>query len=102
MTWQRPCLGTRGCFKSKRIRIPIWREIRRAEADRRTALRAGSMIRVDNIKIDTENENDRLKPAGKPGHRQPPRLARYRQAWRSEERLVGKECVSTCRTRWWT
>src|SRR3546814_13264095 len=96
MTWQRPCLGTRGCFKSKRIRIPIWREIRRAEADRRTALRAGSMIRVDNIKIDTENENDRLQPAGKPGHRQPPRLARSR----SEERRVGKECVSTCRSRW--
>src|SRR3546814_4210967 len=39
------------------------------------------MIRVDNIKIDTENENDRLQPAGKPGRRQPPRLARSRQAW---------------------
>src|SRR3546814_18266095 len=22
--------------------------------------------------------------------------------WRSEERRVGKECVSTCRSRWWT
>src|SRR3546814_17010803 len=21
--------------------------------------------------------------------------------WRSEERRVGKECVSTCRSRWW-
>src|SRR3546814_14951871 len=24
----------------------------------------------------------------------------YRQGWRSEERRVGKECVSTCRSRW--
>src|SRR3546814_20991835 len=24
-----------------------------------------------------------------------------REAWRSEERRVGKECVSTCRSRWW-
>src|SRR3546814_20617096 len=22
-------------------------------------------------------------------------------SWRSEERRVGKECVSTCRSRWW-
>src|SRR3546814_11873743 len=22
--------------------------------------------------------------------------------WRSEERRVGKECVSTCRSRWWS
>src|SRR3546814_1376263 len=24
----------------------------------------------------------------------------YMQSWRSEERRVGKECVSTCRSRW--
>src|SRR3546814_12427929 len=24
-----------------------------------------------------------------------------RNLWRSEERRVGKECVSTCRSRWW-
>src|SRR3546814_13555238 len=23
------------------------------------------------------------------------------RSWRSEERRVGKECVSTCRSRWW-
>src|SRR3546814_14424803 len=23
------------------------------------------------------------------------------EVWRSEERRVGKECVSTCRSRWW-
>src|SRR3546814_8384026 len=27
---------------------------------------------------------------------------RMRQRFRSEERRVGKECVSTCRSRWWT
>src|SRR3546814_12774376 len=27
--------------------------------------------------------------------------ARNRSAWRSEERRVGKECVSTGRSRWW-
>src|SRR3546814_18095689 len=26
--------------------------------------------------------------------------AAFRQTWRSEERRVGKECVSTCRSRW--
>src|SRR3546814_10678302 len=26
---------------------------------------------------------------------------RIDQAFRSEERSVGKECVSTCRSRWW-
>src|SRR3546814_16096866 len=25
----------------------------------------------------------------------------YRRMFRSEERRVGKECVSTCRSRWW-
>src|SRR3546814_13367194 len=29
-----------------------------------------------------------------------PREARARVCWRSEERRVGKECVSTCRSRW--
>src|SRR3546814_6708365 len=24
-----------------------------------------------------------------------------KSTWRSEERRVGKECVSTCRSRWW-
>ena len=24
----------------------------------------------------------------------------YTESWRSEERRVGKECVSTCRSRW--
>src|SRR3546814_16305929 len=28
--------------------------------------------------------------------------ARFVQDNRSEERSVGKECVSTCRARWWT
>src|SRR3546814_11215173 len=28
-----------------------------------------------------------------------PTLANYREVWRSEERRVGKECVSTCRSR---
>src|SRR3546814_5861768 len=28
------------------------------------------------------------------------RVARYASQWRSEERRVGKECVSTCRSRW--
>src|SRR3546814_20467068 len=27
-------------------------------------------------------------------------LLAHRVAWRSEERRVGKECVSTCRSRW--
>src|SRR3546814_7024939 len=27
-------------------------------------------------------------------------LSRPRPTWRSEERRVGKECVSTCRSRW--
>src|SRR3546814_11211591 len=27
-------------------------------------------------------------------------LKRWDKAWRSEERRVGKECVSTCRSRW--
>src|SRR3546814_1496610 len=27
--------------------------------------------------------------------------AQTTDAWRSEERRVGKECVSTCRSRWW-
>src|SRR3546814_13108896 len=29
-----------------------------------------------------------------------PEIARYRPVERSEERRVGKECVSTCRSRW--
>src|SRR3546814_11537432 len=29
------------------------------------------------------------------------RTAIYGMAYRSEERRLGKECVSTCRTRWW-
>src|SRR3546814_7294135 len=28
------------------------------------------------------------------------KFAAMAQAWRSEERRVGKECVSTCRSRW--
>src|SRR3546814_18338342 len=28
--------------------------------------------------------------------------ARHQSRWRSEERRVGKECVSTCRSRWST
>src|SRR3546814_14390895 len=30
----------------------------------------------------------------------PPQKRRMRQALRTEERRVGKECVSTCRSRW--
>src|SRR3546814_6590487 len=36
---------------------------------------------------------------------EPAHFSRYRApgaAWRSEERRVGKECVSTCRSRWST
>src|SRR3546814_15060764 len=33
-------------------------------------------------------------------HPSPPRSPRARYACRSEERRVGKECVSTCRSRW--
>src|SRR3546814_8690042 len=29
-----------------------------------------------------------------------PCAPRIRRSWRSEERRVGKECVSTCRSRW--
>src|SRR3546814_16374373 len=28
-------------------------------------------------------------------------ITKYESEWRSEERRVGKECVSTCRSRWW-
>src|SRR3546814_17547530 len=31
----------------------------------------------------------------------PPQLKKLRKKERSEERRVGKECVSTCRSRWW-
>src|SRR3546814_19737979 len=34
-----------------------------------------------------------------PAHRHPNRIERPR-LWRSEERRVGKACVSTCRSRW--
>src|SRR3546814_17097786 len=45
------------------------------------------------------------RSASRPGRarrpRSPPSPAPpSRQAWRSEERRVGKECVSTCRSRW--
>src|SRR3546814_6171174 len=33
-----------------------------------------------------------------PSQSRPP--ASFRKPWRSEERRVGKECVSTCRSRW--
>src|SRR3546814_6090361 len=39
----------------------------------------------------------RLEPKGQAGTR---RAARIEGAGRSEERRVGKECVSTCRSRW--
>src|SRR3546814_20004885 len=29
------------------------------------------------------------------------RIHRLSRSWKSEERRVGKECVSTCRSRWW-
>src|SRR3546814_18139675 len=31
-----------------------------------------------------------------------PKLIAFESVYRSEERRVGKECVSTCRFRWWT
>src|SRR3546814_13270062 len=45
------------------------------------------------------------EPAGKPGQQNGPLRGRLSKrlissAKRSEERRVGKECVSTCRTRW--
>src|SRR3546814_12657092 len=33
-------------------------------------------------------------------HGRPSSVARYARTFRSEERRVGKECVSTCRSRW--
>src|SRR3546814_12669563 len=45
-----------------------------------------------------------LSDFGKPGNYFARQIARwseqYRAAQRSEERRVGKECVSTCRSRW--
>src|SRR3546814_11635614 len=35
------------------------------------------------------------------GTKAPERLRTVRKAVRAEERRVGKECVSTCRSRWW-
>src|SRR3546814_536792 len=55
-------------------------------------------------------EDDRRLPQGRrPGHtlidvaprlNEPPDAPRARRLMRSEERRVGKECVSTCRSRW--
>src|SRR3546814_20298200 len=44
----------------------------------------------------------RLEPIGLAGALAAPRLARWRgsRVIRSEERREGKECVSTCRSRW--
>src|SRR3546814_3981138 len=39
---------------------------------------------------------DTLPQPGQPGQL----VAQFRRAARSEERRVGKECVSTCRSRW--
>src|SRR3546814_5785873 len=33
-------------------------------------------------------------------HRLPKSCCSFAKQWRSEERRVGKECVSTCRSRW--
>src|SRR3546814_5072257 len=42
----------------------------------------------------------RSRPWRRASHRSPGRRRRPRIPFRSEERRVGKECVSTCRSRW--
>src|SRR3546814_12890291 len=60
-------------------------------AGERTDVKPGNAMPLRSIPIGTIVHNVELKP-GKGGQ-----LARSR----SEERRVGKECVSTCRSRWW-
>src|SRR3546814_20204096 len=49
------------------------------------------------------DKGERVADAGEPAHDSSlcaARIAAASSATRSEERRVGKECVSTCRTRW--
>src|SRR3546814_20853077 len=43
---------------------------------------------------------DGMRWAVAEGYADPGRICTYGESFRSEERRVGKECVSTCRSRW--
>src|SRR3546814_15943509 len=60
---------------------------------RRLEVRAGEVSFTATVRIDTPKEADYYRHGG---------ILQYvlRQLARSEERRVGKECVSTCRSRW--
>src|SRR3546814_16126777 len=75
--------------------LPIWR--RRHRTDRRPGnYEPEGMNRIARIrrKHDIARRGDRLGEVGKPF------LRSQGHDDRSEERRVGKECVSTCRPRW--
>src|SRR3546814_21087439 len=64
--------------------------IGRAEAGQRDAVRCRA-------RSDPQHSHSPSPEHPAPAMPQPPQSARWR---RSEERRVGKECVSTCRSRW--
>src|SRR3546814_16505511 len=73
----------------------------------RMQLAANSDGRVTAISIDVVEQTSRMKEyveqSGMPTrmlYASPNRRTTHRLAARSEERRVGKECVSTCRSRW--
>src|SRR3546814_11566561 len=71
-----PCSAGRGL-------LGWWRQLRR------NSLNLGELVRVAVVVAAIKGEDfflDRLHPVAR--------------VWRSEERRVGNECVSTCRSRW--
>src|SRR3546814_2178907 len=50
-----------------------------------------SVLRSGDYRVET---NTHVFMSGQP-------LSHAEASWRSEERRVGKECVRTCRSRWW-
>src|SRR3546814_20638836 len=79
----------KGCWLSRQVTDPAKvPQVSVTDSDRKSVYaRLGNVLRAAGV-ADLVGEDLRLDPA------------RLGQVERSEERRVGKECVSTCRSRW--
>src|SRR3546814_11393587 len=90
-------------FKQKtayEMRISDWSsDVCSSDLKRHAAARPGETRPAGSGKSRTGKGRADARPRSRPQRRRQP-VARAARRLRSEERRVGKECVSTCRSRW--
>src|SRR3546814_12263301 len=92
----------RGCF-SRPLFIGHWGNVTHARlyGDRVRPRPPQRLARLPSPTL-CVNDNPNRRPVRGFRHSQPFPYRSWCRRARSEERRVGQECVSTCRTRWWT